>query len=40
MYEMMNGWTMWGIGSGWFLGCILLLGILAVFAYAFFSRRG
>ena len=40
MYEMMNGWPKRGMGSFWILGCILLFGIIAFFAYMFFSRRG
>lgn len=40
MYDMMHGWTMWGMGPFWALGCILLLGVVGFFAYTLFSRRG
>jgi hypothetical protein len=41
MYNMMNGGTMWGMGSSWLLLCVLLLlGAAALFASLFFARRG
>ena len=41
MYDMMNGGTMWGMGSSWLLLSVLvLLGAGALFAYLFFVRRG
>jgi hypothetical protein len=41
MYNMMNGGTMWGMGSAWFLFCVLaLLGAAVLVGYLFFNRRG
>jgi hypothetical protein len=42
MYGMMDGWTMWGMGSSWYLICVVvLLGIIAALVgYLFFNRSG
>jgi hypothetical protein len=41
MYDLMNGGTIWGMGSMWFLICMfMVLGAAALLAYfLFFSRR-
>jgi len=39
LYDMMNGWTMWGMGSSWFVICVvILLGVAALFGYLLFNR--
>jgi hypothetical protein len=36
---MMNGWTMWGMGSSWFVICVvIMLGFVALFGYLLFNR--
>jgi hypothetical protein len=40
MYDMMNGGTMWGMGSSWFLTySLVLFGVIAVLIYLFLARR-
>jgi len=40
MYNMMNGGTIWGMGSSWFIACtVIILGVISLIAYFGFIRR-